>query len=117
MSAIDQLRGEKEIADPSIANAKSLIQFHQEARINKLIHFLESLKRSFQSLSTQPRDKVFALLGLSYDSGLYLPVPDYRQSDEEICIGMTISIISTTSSLDFIVLLGSGMDNCFRLPS
>lgn len=117
MSAVEQLGRQQGLTSSSIANAKNLIQFHEEATINKPIHLLEALKRSFEALFTQPRDKVFALLGVSYDSDLYLPAPNYRQSDAEICMGMTISVTSTTSSLDFVVMLGSGIDNMLDLPT
>ena len=70
-----------------------------------------------ESVSVLPDVKVFALLGLSYDSAIYLAVPNYRQSDEEICIGMVLSVITATSSLDFVVMLGSGYGDTFGLPS
>lgn len=101
----------------SIANAKNLIKFHQDASRIKPVRFLEALKRSSKTFSTDPRDKVFALLGLVYDGALYIPVPNYRQSVQDICIGITLSAASTTSTLDIVPLLGSGCDNSYGLPS
>ena len=67
-------------------------------------------------MSTEPRDKVFALLGLVYDSALYIPVPNYKQSIRDICISMTISAMSTNSSLDIIPVLAPFSDRSL-LPS
>jgi hypothetical protein len=74
------------------------------------------LSRSSEALSTEPRDKVFALLGLVYDSGLYIPVPNYKQSIKDLCISMAISAMSTSSSLDVIAVLAPFSDRSL-LPS
>jgi len=60
---------------------------------------------------------VYALLGLTYDSGLFLPVSNDKQSVEAICLGMTLTAISTISPLDIVAILGGGPDNQFNLPS
>ena len=83
----------------------NLAKFHEDAAKNKPLHFLEALRRSSAALSTEPRDKISALLGLVYDSALYISVPNYRQSLKDVCVSMTLSAISTTSSLDIIPVL------------
>ncbi|KAN0119363.1 Heterokaryon incompatibility protein (HET) domain containing protein, partial [Hyaloscypha variabilis] len=93
------------VKHPRITNIKNLAEFGDDAAHNRPVNFLEALGRSSAALSTEPHDKVFALLGLVYDSALYIPVPNYKQSIRDICISMTISAISTTSSLDIIPVL------------
>ncbi|PMD48905.1 HET-domain-containing protein, partial [Hyaloscypha variabilis F] len=94
----------------AFVNAKNLIKFHQDASKINPVRFIEALERSSEAKSTDPRDKAFALLELVYDSALYIPVPNYRQSAEDICIAITLSVVGTTSNLDIIPLLGCGCD-------
>jgi hypothetical protein len=100
-----------------IGYMEKLLSFHQHASTFKPLSFLEALLRSSGSLSTDPRDKVFALLGLVHDSRLYIPVPNYRQSVEDICLAMTLSVIATTSRLEIIPLLGSGYNKDNKMAS
>jgi hypothetical protein len=104
-------------SSPGFQNAQSFAKFRDDAANNEPIRFIEALQRSSRSLSTEPRDKIFGLLGLTYDSGLFLPVPNYKQSVEAICKGMTISAISSMSSLNIVPLLGSGHGSQDSLPS
>jgi hypothetical protein len=97
------------VVTPSVLNIWNLNKFNKDAFESKLVRFFEALQRSLDALATEPRDKVFALLGLVYDSAMYLPVPNYRQSLRDISIGMAISGISTTCSLDLVPLLGCGL--------
>ncbi|KAH8760182.1 heterokaryon incompatibility protein-domain-containing protein [Hyaloscypha finlandica] len=99
-----------------IINMRNLVEFKDDAAHKRPVNFLEALGRSSAALSTEPRDKVFALLGLVYDSALYIPVPNYKQSIRDICISMTISAMSTTSSLDIIPVLAPFSDRSL-LPS
>jgi hypothetical protein len=101
---------DKYAASPDLINIRNLVQFQYDASWNKPVPFLEALRRSSTSLSTEPRDKVFALLSLVYDSALYIPVPNYKQSLRDISVSMTLSAWSTTSSLDIIPLLAPHCD-------
>ncbi|KAG4431179.1 hypothetical protein IFR05_013342 [Cadophora sp. M221] len=106
-----------EFSTCGIGYMEKLLSFHEHASNFRPLSFLEALLRSSGSLSTDSRDKVFALLGLVHDSRLYIPVPNYRQSVEDICLSMTLSAIATTSRLEIIPLLGSGCDSKTRLAS
>jgi hypothetical protein len=94
----------------------NLAKFHKDAAKHRPLKFLEAMRRNSAALSTEPRDKDFALLGLVYDSALYIPVPNYRQSLKDVCVSTTLSAISTTSSVDTIPLLAPHSDRSF-LPS
>jgi hypothetical protein len=68
------------VVTPHVMNIWNLNKFNKDAFESKPVRFFEALQRSLDALATEPRDKVFALLGLVYDSAMYLPVPNYRQS-------------------------------------
>lgn len=106
-----------QITTPEFMNAQSLVQFHSDITNGKPLRFLEAMRRSLGSLSTEPRDKVFALLGLVFDSGIFIPVPNYRQSLSSVCVSITMSAISSTATLDFVPMLGSGVGNQAGLPT
>jgi hypothetical protein len=54
----------------SVLNIWNLSQFNMDTFESKPVRFFEALQRSLDALSTEPRDKVFALLGLVYDSAM-----------------------------------------------
>jgi hypothetical protein len=68
------------------------------------ICLLDALYDSQQSLATDPRDRIFAVLELAYDTSAYLPLPSYFQLLSETFRSMAESIISTSQSLDIIWL-------------
>jgi hypothetical protein len=43
------------------------------------IHLLDAIEWTIETLSTDPRDKIFALLGLCHDGPTFVPVPNYQQ--------------------------------------
>ncbi|CZR51319.1 uncharacterized protein PAC_01194 [Phialocephala subalpina] len=104
---------------PSVRSIENLVRFQLDAEEVKPLPFIEALYRTHSALSTDPRDKVFALLGLSYDANLYVPIPNYKQSLRDLCIGITLSATTTTSKLDTVGLLclGTKQDNTFGLPT
>lgn len=67
---------------------------------------LEALHASSLSQSTEPKDKVFGLLGLAFDKRVYLTEPQYGWDDLELCMRMTKSFIARKRSLD-IIFIGS----------
>jgi len=93
---------------PAIENIRGLIRFQKNASLSVPMNLLDALHQTLLSSSSEPRDKVFALLGLVYDSALFVPIPNYRQSIETTCLAITISAISNTGRIDFVPLLGAG---------
>jgi hypothetical protein len=106
-----------QITSPEFVNAQNLAQFHTDISNGRPLKFLEAIQRSLGSLSTEPRDKVFALLSLVYDGGHFIPVPNYRQSLESVCVSITVSGISSLSTLDFVAMLGCGVGSNAGLPT
>lgn len=60
--------------------------------------------------STNPHDKIFALLGLASDGDLYVRSPDYNDSIERLCRLVTLGAIMRRGILDVVPLLGRGCD-------
>ncbi|CZR53647.1 uncharacterized protein PAC_03527 [Phialocephala subalpina] len=75
----------------SVVNFRNLRRFQLTAARLYLLRMMDALLRSRSAVSTDPRDKVFALLNLVYDVGLYLPIPNYKQSIKDLCMSMTLS--------------------------
>jgi len=57
-----------------------LMKFHDmyAGQVRRPISLLEALIWSRPAQATDPRDKIFALLGLCHDSSTYVPVPNYK---------------------------------------
>ncbi|KAH6674676.1 heterokaryon incompatibility protein-domain-containing protein [Halenospora varia] len=84
--------------------------FRQDAIDDRPIHFLDAIGRSQSSLATEKRDKLFAILQLTYNGNAFIPVPNYRQDTDDICLDITMSAISLSRSLDVIAFLGNSKD-------
>ncbi|KAE8447302.1 hypothetical protein EG329_010860 [Mollisiaceae sp. DMI_Dod_QoI] len=104
-------------SNPAIKNMENLIEFHFDAREVKPVSFLRALWRTRSALSTDPRDKVFALLNLAYDSSLYVPIPNYKQSIRDLCLSITLSALATTGRFDALALLSLGQNCGLEFPS
>jgi hypothetical protein len=78
------------------------------ARENRLdrqaVTLLQALQYHRFSVATKAHDKVFALLGLTYDSGQFVTSPHYAWSLRELCLELTRHFIreSGSSPLDII---------------
>ncbi|RDW74655.1 uncharacterized protein DSM5745_07317 [Aspergillus mulundensis] len=62
---------------------------------------------------TDPRDKVFALLGLMANKPI---VPDYRLPTESVYVGIAAYFVKHPSTVDVLALAGQ-KNKCFDLPS
>lgn len=60
-----------------------------------LINFPSLLHVARNTLATDPRDKVYALLGLLREEVVHDLVPDYEKSLVDVYIDLTMNIIST----------------------
>lgn len=88
-----------------VSHTVSLQQFCQDVNEDKPVRLLDALFRTRTSLASDPKDKVFAFLGLTYNGSAHVPVPNYAQSDADVCLEITLSAISLSKSLDAIVFL------------
>jgi hypothetical protein len=79
---------------------------------------LDALYISSSAVTSNRMDKVYALLGLSYDYINYISEPKYGWSPRELCLGMTRSVVISRRSLD-IIFAGLNRDRkaTYELPS
>ena len=95
----------------------TLLELRKDTLARKPIKFLDALHRSRASLSTDPRDKLYALLGLSYDGRHFIPEPNYMNSVAESFTEFATALIESGESLDFIYLRSASRENDGKLPS
>ena len=88
-----------------------LLEFRERFFIKRTpISLFEALNLSRKALATDPRDKIFALLGLCHDGSTFVPVPNYRQPLESIIADMSKNMMMLNKSLDAICLRGISQD-------
>jgi hypothetical protein len=96
-------------SDP-VAKAYRTLEMIQELRaklrMGKNIPLLRVLQDSYGSEATDPRDKIFALLGLCFDARQYVPVISYEFPLRDTVLNMTVNAINNTRNLDLICMQG-----------
>jgi Heterokaryon incompatibility protein (HET) len=96
---------------------QNICHFRTDRRDGNPIRLLEALYRSQSALSTDPRDKIYALLGLVFDSHRFVPEPNYNLSKEETYTNFSLALIKHRLPLDFIYLRTSNRRTNDSLPS
>ena len=96
---------------------ENLRRFRLMMTKNEALHLLSALKYSATALATNQRDKVFALLGMTFDGSTFVSDPNYAQSERSIFMDMAKSRIVCTRSLDIICLKSFSQSNEWNLPS
>jgi Heterokaryon incompatibility protein (HET) len=99
-------------ADSAILHLKRVQEFRQYYRNATDLPLFKAISRSYGFLSTDPRDTIYALLGLCYDSADLVPLPNYKQPIEAILSSLTKILIWKTACLDVILV-----DRTRREPS
>lgn len=102
----------------SYLKAMHLLDFRDRFRVKREpISLLDAMRWSYQTEATDPRDKIFALLGICHDGATYVPVPNYKQPLEEIIADMSRAMMSYDRSLDLMCLKGTSLDEDGKFPS
>jgi hypothetical protein len=78
---------------------------------------LDALRRTRSSLATDPRDKIFALLGLTFDGNYFVPEPSYMDSVSQSFTDLVTALIQGGECLDFIYLRSGNRKVDGELPS
>lgn len=94
-----------------------LMKFRNDNIDGSAMSMLEILHRSSFSQSTYPKDKIYAMLRLAFDRSTYLSEARYGWVDEELCMRMTKSYISSKRSLDIMFVARKSKRSTLRLPS
>jgi hypothetical protein len=90
------------------SKAAHLLEFRDHYYVRRQpIGLLDAMRWSHKTLATDPRDKIYALLGLCHDGTQFVPIPNYRQSVKQMLLDMTRTMITLTRSLDMICLRGT----------
>jgi hypothetical protein len=80
------------------------------------ISLLNAMRWSSQTIATDPRDKIFGLLGLCHDGNTLVPIPNYKQPLEKIITDMSKRMMTVNRSLDFMCFRGTSLSSN-KLPS
>ncbi|KAN0099292.1 Ras family domain containing protein [Hyaloscypha variabilis] len=111
--------------DPDIAplhqraflKAMHLAEFRDRfAAKREPISLLNAIRWSYQTIATDPRDKIYGLLGLCYDGNTLVPLPNYMQPLEEIITDMSKRMMTVNRSLDLVCFRGTSLSSN-KLPS
>lgn len=86
-------------------NLEMIQELRSKLRMCKNVPLLRVLQDSYGSEATDPRDKIFALLGLCFDAHQYVPVISYKFPLRDTILNMTIQAINNTN-LDLICMQG-----------
>jgi len=98
--------------------AMHLTEFRHRFQVKREpISLLDAMRWTYQTEATDPKDKIFALLGLCHDGPTYVPVPNYKQPLEEIIADMSRAMMSFERSLDLMCFKGKSLQEDSRLPS
>lgn len=110
----------EQTADSHDLAASHLLKFREHwIDGNKPIGLVQAMTWTRHTKATDPRDKIFALLGLCHDGFRLVQVPNYRQSLDSIISEMSRLSFSLNRSLDLLCLKGYGAESTFSngLPS
>ena len=111
------LTTEDQSKDETISEFTTLLKLRNDTLARQPVRFLDALYRSRSSLSTDPRDKLYALLGLTYDGRHFIPEPNYMNSVAESFTDFATALIEGGEPLDFIYLRSASRRNNGELPS
>jgi hypothetical protein len=92
--------------DSAYLHLQRVLEFRQCYQSGDNISLLRAIAKSHRSLSTEPRDIIFALLGICHDGSELIPTPNYKQPIETVLKGLTRTLIWRTSCLDVILING-----------
>ncbi|KAI0974762.1 heterokaryon incompatibility protein-domain-containing protein [Xylaria arbuscula] len=67
------------------------------------LSLLNARKMCHQAKASIDQDRIFALLGLTHDGPMLVPLPSYQMPLNMLCRDMTIKMIQAIGNLDFIV--------------
>ncbi len=98
----DRFNSQVVVNSSSCGHIIQLWEFRKSQRTLTPIRLLRALQMSHMAISTDKRDKVFAILGLTYDGPTFLSMPNYILPHGEISRQATWKLLQLTNSLDYI---------------
>ncbi|KAM5350277.1 hypothetical protein ACJ41O_006782 [Fusarium nematophilum] len=92
------------LADENVRRFTMLRQVRADVLNRQPIRLLNALHRARYSLATDPRDKIYALLGLAYDAQHFVPEPSYMSSMVDTFTEFATSLLTNGEPLSIIYL-------------
>jgi hypothetical protein len=77
--------------------------FRETYQDYKHISLIEAMRKSRAAQSTDPRDKIYALLGLTSDGDDLVPYPNYKQPLHEVLRDFTKAMMKSGRTLDYLL--------------
>lgn len=81
---------------------RRIIDFRNAYQNGRKLDLVNALLTTQNSLSTDCRDKIYALLGICADAHELVPIPSYQQSPESVVMHLTRELLRHNSCLDLI---------------
>ena len=88
-------------------HVQQLLIFREYQAQLKPVPLIQALLMSLNSKSSDVRDKIYGLMGLTYDGAVIFPSPSYSSPPDALSRDATLQIISQTHSLDYIIFRNS----------
>ena len=81
------------------SDVERVLTFRRRYQANIPLSLVQSIFETQGSKSKDPRDQLFALLGICSDGAELIPLPNYRQPPEELVRNLTIALLDRAGSL------------------
>jgi hypothetical protein len=91
--------------------------FREDRQAREPVTLIDALYRSQHTLSTDPKDKLYALLGLAFDGTNFVPHPNYGRTKEDVYRDFSSALFDNRYHLDFIYLRSISREVYGALPS
>ena len=114
---LEHLYDSQRALDESARHVARLSDARVWLRENTPVSLLYALGKASEARSTEPKDKVYALLGLVYDHQKFVSEPRYGWTPEKLCRNMTRSYVIGRKSLDIIFFKSTQVSPELTLPS
>ena len=105
--------------EEAYSTIRSILEFRDLYQSGRAGDLCSTVFKSRDSLCKDPRDRVFALIGICHDGSELVPLPNYHQSAEEVSRDITRELIRRDRSFELVLRAGWRQDSrrSLGLPS
>ncbi|KAK5659182.1 hypothetical protein OQA88_1272 [Cercophora sp. LCS_1] len=96
------------VSETACRHVANLQQFEQMQRRLEPMPLISALQATAYACSTDVRDKVYGLMGLTYDGSIIFPTPSYKRPVWDINADAMMRIIQLRHTLDYFVFRSTG---------
>ncbi|KAE9378736.1 HET-domain-containing protein [Stipitochalara longipes BDJ] len=94
--------------------AAELDHFRIRYKNPRPIGLFEAIQWSHYALATEQLDKIYALLGLTFDGPRLVPVPNYQRTFEQILCDLTGALLTAAKSSNMVDLASTNSPDLFK---